>query len=46
MIILDIIHRLVFLFKYATFGDGILSSSLGGTYSDEPNRKIYSVCGH
>jgi hypothetical protein len=34
------------LFKMLRFGDWILSPSSGGIYSDEPNRKRYSVSWH
>jgi hypothetical protein len=41
--ILDIIHRPVFDFEARHFEDWILSPSSGGSYSDGPNRKSYSL---
>jgi hypothetical protein len=43
LIILDNIHRPVFLFKIRHFGHWILSPSSGGTYSGVPNRQSQSL---
>jgi hypothetical protein len=39
--ILNIIHRPVFYLKTQRFGDWILSSSSGGTYSEGPNNTYH-----
>jgi hypothetical protein len=41
--ILDIIHRPVLCFKTKRFGDWILTSSSGGTYSVGPNRQTQTI---
>jgi hypothetical protein len=41
--ILDIMHHPVLCLKTQRFGDWILTPSSGGTYSDGPNRKSWSL---